>query len=48
MLNEAIISLPKNGQGEKCDSENYCGICLSACLTKKHEWFLVSMYADIL
>ncbi len=34
MLNGTIISLPKDGQGNTCDSDNYWGICLCSCLTK--------------
>ena len=46
MLNGTIISLPKDGQGNKCDSDNYRGICLCSCLTKTYEWLLVTKYAD--
>ncbi len=46
MLNGTIISLPKDGQGSKCDSDNYQGICFYSCLTKTYEWLLVTKYAD--
>ncbi len=34
VLNGTIISLPKDGQGNKCDSDNYWEICTCSCLTK--------------
>ncbi len=47
MLNATIISLPKDGQGNKCDSDNYRGICLCSCFTKTYEWLLVTKYAKL-
>ncbi len=46
MLNGTIISLPKDGQGNKCNSDNYWGICLCSCLTNIYERLLVTKYAD--
>ncbi len=43
-LNITIISLLKDGQGNRYNSENYHGICL--CFTKTYEWLLIKKFAD--
>jgi len=46
LLKGTIVPLIKDKKGDKCDSDNYRGICLCSSLTKVYEWVLVTKYAD--
>ena len=44
LLISTITSLPKNEQGNLCDSDNYRGITLNSCLTKAIDWMILIKY----
>lgn len=48
MLNGTLLSILKDKFGNKCDSDNYRGICLCSSITKMYEWIIVDEYQDIL
>jgi exonuclease III len=48
MLNGTILSILKDKLGNKCDSENYSGICLCSVISKLYEWIMVDEHRNIL
>ena len=45
MLCGTLVYLPKDRDGDLCDSDNYRGICLCSCITKVYESVFVSRYS---